>query len=336
VEARPTTNAQQPAEAGCPRGQRNAALAVLAVAATAAIALLVLALLAGVRTEVPRQAGPAPTAGAAPEQGAEPVPAVPPSPPDQQAPSTEPVGGSPPGEGGGDGVLAGPAKSDSSFGFSVAPAEAEVVGTPKEVEEVTADAGGSGGQGGTGTGSGDGDGDGRGAGEFMGIAATGKNIVYVIDRSGSMEQDNRIYHTKLELKRAIESLGPEHKFLVVLFDSTAEAMPGGTLVKADDAGKRGAVKWLAKLTKDTLGPMTEPSAAMRLALAARPDTVYLMTDGVFVPEPTMEAIADLNGDRGIVINTIAFHVRAGEETLMRIAEENGGTYRFIPRPAGAR
>jgi hypothetical protein len=323
------------APAACRPGERTAALVALALAVAIAVVLLLLAV-SGARDAAPpprvaaAQPGPATTDGTAPRPSERAEEAVRPAVPDEPA-QAEP-GGASPGVDGDAGSLAGAGRSDRAFGFSVEPVTEDVAGAPVSADEVSSEAGGAQGDGGTGNGEGGGNGDGRGPGEFMGIPATGKDIVFVIDRSGSMAYEGRIHHVKLELRRAIESLGPENRFLVILFNSEATPLGGDRLVAADERGKRAAYAQLARINDSSTGGDTDPSSAMRLALRLAPDTVFLMTDGEFEPQPTDEVIEALNRDREVTINTIAFHVAGSEEVLRGIAERNGGRYRFVPPP----
>ena len=219
------------------------------------------------------------------------------------------------------------------FGFT--PAEPEptppVVPTPQPpvapavgVPEGTPSGGASGVAGGSGS----------GGAEFMGVRTTGKNIAYVIDRSGSMGGE-RFVHMMLELKRSIEALPADATFCVFLFSSQTtvsgrsfEAMPAGKLVRASPRGKADAIKWL-----ESQSPMggTDPTAALETALKMKPDTIYLMTDGAFNdPMAVFDVLARGNPKRAVSVNTIAFHERGMELVLKEIASQHRGDYRFVP------
>jgi hypothetical protein len=327
-------------EAECPAGERNTALVALPVALAIATLLLALAM-----TGTPPKAPPQETVPTANQPGPADAPGSAVAPGEQRelvtAPAPErPVhnenpGGAPPGEGGDSGALSGADRPDSSYGFTIEQVTEEVAGAPTTLQEVSStDAGGSGGEGGTGNGEGTGNGDGRGPGEFMGIPASGKDIVFVIDWSGSMGENRRIHHAKLELRRSIESLGPENRFLVVMFNTDATTLGGDRLVAADARGKQRAFRELARIDERNTNGATDPASAMRLALQLEPDTIFLMTDGDFDADATFEVIESLNARREVTINAIAFHYDVGEVALRAIAGRNGGTYRFVPAPGG--
>ena len=60
----------------------------------------------------------------------------------------------------------------------------------------------------------------------------------------------------------------------------------------------------------------------------KPDVIFLLSDGEF-DEPELSREAARAENSGTVIHTIAFISRDGEETLKAIANDNGGTYRFV-------
>ena len=173
---------------------------------------------------------------------------------------------------------------------------------------------------------------GKGGGsDFMGVRSNARDVVFVIDHSGSMA-GLRLEHTKLELERSIERLPEDGSFCIVFFDSWADCMAPCRMVRATASNKQDAIDWLRGA--HARGG-TQPETGLELALPMKPGAIFLMTDGQFLEAPVFEVINRLNADRSISINTIAFHEKSGEEPLKRIASENRGDYRYVP-PPGAR
>ena len=165
--------------------------------------------------------------------------------------------------------------------------------------------------------------------EFMGVKSAARHVIYVIDFSGSMNGD-RFAHTRLELKRSIERLPEDGSFLVVFFDDGFVVMPPGKLVPATARNKSIAKSWIDSV--DTRGG-TDPSQAMDFALKLKPETIFMMTDGQFMSNDYVNQVIDQeNVNRYTSINTIAFHERAAEAELKKIARENHGDYRYVPPP----
>lgn len=194
---------------------------------------------------------------------------------------------------------------------------------PAEVPKTSAPAGGSAGRAGGGGG-------GSGAATFMGVEGRGKRIAFVIDRSGSMASGNRFAHARYELKRSIRALSADHFFFVFFFNEGSLPMPASTLVSATTANKERYSRWIDQ--QQIMGG-TDPTEAMLHALSLQPETIFLMSDGIF-DIAAADRIRAANR-HGCVINTIAFHDPSGEVVLQRIARENGGTYRFVPPPGGS-
>ena len=103
-------------------------------------------------------------------------------------------------------------------------------------------------------------------------------------------------------------------------------MPGGQLMEATETNKRRLFDWVDGIRS---GGGTDPSAAVKVALAATPDAIWLLTDSGF-DRSTIDVIRQANPGRRARIHTVAFQGKEGEGLLKRIAEENGGQYRFVP------
>ena len=180
---------------------------------------------------------------------------------------------------------------------------------------------------GPGFGTGEGDGDGGGGATFFGSRRKGRNVVFIVDFSGSMASDaeggggTRIQALKKELVRSINSLPASMNVSVIFFSTT-----GWTI---DTEGPN-------HYTKGFRGNGTVPEVnwypplKMAFSMSPQPNIVYLLSDG----EPTdadyvLEKMEELNPE-GVPIDTIAFELPgtpAGQ--LLMIAEETGGKFSMI-------
>ena len=170
-----------------------------------------------------------------------------------------------------------------------------------------------------------------GGSDFMGVHSDARHVVFVIDHSGSMSNDARLEHTKLELERSIERLPDDGSFCIIFFDDSAMCMNPCKMVAATKKNKKDAIDWLRGIYP---GGGTQPEEGLQPALQMKPGAIFLMTDGEFQEGPVFNVIARLNPDKAVSINTIAFHSKGGEKALKRIAAENRGDYRYVPPPAG--
>jgi hypothetical protein len=155
----------------------------------------------------------------------------------------------------------------------------------------------------------------------------GSNVVFVLDRSRSMEGEKSLV-ARHELVRALENLGPDKSFYVLFFPY--RAMPASSPLPATLENIRRMTNWIFSLGHkyDWGGG---PAQALTQALKFEPDTFWLLSDGKFSDGVSRE-VRVANASTHAKIHTIGFYSREGEAVLRQIAEENGGTYRFVPPP----
>lgn len=244
----------------------------------------------------------------------------------------------------GESLVAGDSKEPPKFGFTPddtpdpidPPQTAVTVGRPDASDgEGRAGAGGGGGSPG-----------------FMGIRTDAKSVVYILDFSASMrdQDDRRDEVLKRELAASIARLPKDARFQVILFgvghrngtqigrpadgssmSCYATAMPPGTMLPADARHRGAATAWVQSREPDPEGA-SEPWGAMKLALELEPEAIFLLTDGEFPPgEPDrlFAEVAANNTPQGVQINTIAFAVDSDISSLQALAASNKGTYRRV-------
>jgi hypothetical protein len=157
---------------------------------------------------------------------------------------------------------------------------------------------------------------------FFGIRAPGRFFVYVIDCSESMIDEDRFARATMEVRRSVLSLQAPQQFEVIFYNQESIPMPGGPKPRpADPQNKGQLVSWLRLVDPDG---GTDPRAALRQAIALRPEAVFLLSDGVF-PDGTAEAVAKFNARR-IPIHCVDLSGGEGGTHLRRIARESGGKY----------
>ena len=172
-----------------------------------------------------------------------------------------------------------------------------------------------------------------------GGAARGRDVVVVLDRSGSMG-GWKMVAARRAAARVIDSLGARDRFAVLAFDSVTERPPGFTsLAPATDRVRWAAVEWLARLEARGGTEMLDPvrAAATLLAGAGSPDEgegagpdesgrdrfLILVTDGqVGAEDQILAAVAALTGRTRIFTLGIDQAVNAG--FLRRLAAAGAG------------
>ncbi|MCA9016413.1 MAG: VWA domain-containing protein [Planctomycetaceae bacterium] len=181
-----------------------------------------------------------------------------------------------------------------------------------------------------------GSGNGAGNGDFFGLNPQSKRIVYVVDSSKSMNFPHesvgktRLGRVKLELAKAIVSMDENQEFFVIFFSDYAIPMPARKLQPATPEAKEKFLSWVAKVPG--IGT-TEPLEALLLALRLQPDTIYFLTDGQFSPSIVKafnNVAAKTRARQNVIVNGICLGNREGERLIRELAEQNSGSYTFIP------
>ena len=164
---------------------------------------------------------------------------------------------------------------------------------------------------------------------FFGVRAQGQLFIYVVDCSGSMIDEDRLFRAKSELRRSVGRLQSPQRFKVIFYNDRPLPMPGDLPRPADLRSKDTLAQWLRLI--EPAGE-TDPRGAMALALAMRPDAVFLLSDGEF-PEGTVEAIARKNR-RKVPIHCVDLTGGEAGDQLSQIARESGGQYAGRPWTGG--
>lgn len=169
------------------------------------------------------------------------------------------------------------------------------------------------------------DAEGDGSADFLGVRLQGESFVFIVDMSGSM-RGQRFIRAKNELRRTIASLHSDQRYYIIFFSDRALPMPADGLVSPTPENLRLLEKWLRRVD---CGGDTHPLAALEMALALRPDAIYMLSDGEFDPR-IPKLIASRQGGQPVPIHTIGFVSREGEPMLRALAADSGGSYRFVP------
>jgi len=164
----------------------------------------------------------------------------------------------------------------------------------------------------------------------VGAGQRASSYVYVLDRSGSMQDSFHLLQR--ELIRTIGSLRADQSFDVIWFSEGPCEMLSPAMLAATDENKRRALEAIRGIQP---GGRTQPLDAVRRGLSLHPAVMYLLTDGDF-GEQNQAVLDEIAGRRAeparTVVNTILFAFDggdAGEQALRRIAEVGGGAYKRL-------
>ena len=161
-----------------------------------------------------------------------------------------------------------------------------------------------------------------------------KEIVFVLDTSGSMSDDNKIGKAKAALRFGVNALNPRDRFNIVSFAGEEHLMTAG-LITADDKGKREALEFIENL-KATGGTNINDAllaALKQLPKSEAPQMVVLLTDGQ--PTVGITTASKIIGNVGTANKTNArvftFGVGYDINTVLldALANEQRGTVAYV-------
>jgi Ca-activated chloride channel family protein len=162
-----------------------------------------------------------------------------------------------------------------------------------------------------------------------------KDVVFVLDVSGSMQDEGKIEKARRALQYGIRGLGAADRFNVVAFSGDTRLMESG-LITATEAGRRRGVDWVGALRP---GGGTNINDALVEAMgqfprdAARPRMLVFLTDGLpTVGDTAVDKIME-NTRRarreGVRLFTFGVGYDVNTRLLDRVAAENGGTADYV-------
>ncbi|MBA2341014.1 MAG: VWA domain-containing protein, partial [Pyrinomonadaceae bacterium] len=163
---------------------------------------------------------------------------------------------------------------------------------------------------------------------------TAKDIVFVLDTSGSMDEAGKMEKARAALLFGIRGLQSEDRFNVVSF-AGEERLMAGDMIAADDAGRARGVEFVRGL-RPTGG--TNINAALVAAEnqfdgSNRPKMIVFLTDGLpTVGETDVNRIVDnARAARKTNVRLFTFGVGYDVNTALldKLASENGGVADYI-------
>ncbi|HKM99375.1 MAG TPA: VWA domain-containing protein [Candidatus Binataceae bacterium] len=162
------------------------------------------------------------------------------------------------------------------------------------------------------------------------------NLGVVIDRSGSMYDEQRLEYVVEAVKFLSDSLAPEDKVSIVVFADKAKL-----IVTPEEVHNRDAVRHaIDDIDMLEIGGGTQMALGMRAAIdevkkhfdPSRLNRVLVLTDGQTYEETACIDLVQQNRDQ-ISFSTMGVGVEFNEKLLMRLAQDSNGKYHFIGNSA---
>lgn len=182
--------------------------------------------------------------------------------------------------------------------------------------------------------------------QFFGIKASGRKVVYVFDRSDSMNsvfqvtlEDRRTQSliisdcAKTELLASLANLDEQQRFQILFYNHEVCPFLGrGSRFRLVPASNKNIgraedfVRYLQNYGR------TLHLQALEAALKLEPDVIYLLTDGEAQDDPSemdLTKLRRLNKGKAAIHVVLICPTPRIDSTLIRLAEENGGQHRFL-------
>lgn len=161
-----------------------------------------------------------------------------------------------------------------------------------------------------------------------------KDVVFVLDTSGSMAEDGKMDKAKAALRFGVNSLGARDRFNVISF-AGEERLMSERIVAADEAGKNQAREFIERMRATGGTNINEAlvAAFKQLQSGDRPQMIVLITDG----QPTVgetqasRILANAKQANKTSARLFTFGVGYDINTLLLdgLANENRGTVGYI-------
>jgi hypothetical protein len=167
----------------------------------------------------------------------------------------------------------------------------------------------------------------------FGVQGTGSKFVYVFDRSASMEGPP-LAAAKRQLIESLKAIEPVHQFHIIFFNHRLRSFDitagGNRIAFGTERNKKLAANFIGGITADG---GTDRFAALRQAMALRPDVIFFLTDADDpMSSSEMAEMERLYSRVGAAICVIEFGRTAAppkENFLTVLARQSGGQYGYI-------
>lgn len=166
---------------------------------------------------------------------------------------------------------------------------------------------------------------------FGGLVGTGSRFVYVVDRSGSMNNNGLMQSAKAELEASLNSLTEHQQFQLIFYNDDALIFnPTGAAPKMMQATKDNIQLALEFIQQTPASGGTVHMAALEPALTLNPDVIFFLTDAdEQLTQPDMAKLARLNKSNAS-INVLVFGASTNptqaNRTYERLAKETRGMF----------
>lgn len=164
------------------------------------------------------------------------------------------------------------------------------------------------------------------------------NVAVVLDRSGSMGAQSKMSYAKQAARELVEALDADDRFALVTFADHAEVPVTSTEVLSTNALFRSIYAVQEGGGTNLYSGLSEGFGQVRANLdPGSLNRVILLSDGnANVGITDDDQLAELAGrwiDQGVSLTTMGVGLDYNEDLLAAMADQGGGSYRFIDNPS---
>jgi Ca-activated chloride channel family protein len=161
-----------------------------------------------------------------------------------------------------------------------------------------------------------------------------KDVIFVLDTSGSMSEDDKLVKAKSALRHGVNSLSPRDRFNIISF-AGEEHLMSERPVAGDEAGKKEARQFIDRMTATGGTNINDALTASfkQIQSGDRPQMIVLLTDGQPTvgetnPKRILESVKQANKAQ---VRLFTFGVGYDVNTLLldQLANENRGAVAYI-------
>ena len=175
---------------------------------------------------------------------------------------------------------------------------------------------------------------------FFGTQSQARDVVFVIDNTGSMANGG-LETVIVEMMKTVDGLGPKQRFYVLFFSDQVYPLffPQSTqqFIHPTSENKQQLRRWLDSVEFCT-GGVWQLTQALESAYQLQPDVVYLLTDGrhwdavrASYKVAAVKKLRSQGNANGTPVHTLGMGCQTDfdRENLAKVAEANGGTFREV-------
>lgn len=155
-----------------------------------------------------------------------------------------------------------------------------------------------------------------------GKVKAGKTIIYILDSSSSMADDDALSHAKRCLQASLMNLDETTKFQIIAYNSRAFSHSQEPIL-CTDRNRQEALAWLEKLTPQG---SSHHQSGFESACWRRPDAIFLLTDADDLGPKELAVLSKIIPE-DTYLNVTIFGESEPRGLLEKLTEPRGGTVR---------